>query len=115
MTFVSQAYIKGITVSYSAPVEEYPGVPESAAAEDKTWTFDSAEGLLDESGAAAAGDKLEGNKGMFDGMKIDAAAGKFNIQPEQKRTVINAGTVVYIPAAYDAAGAALLIAGTQRP
>ena len=109
----SQAYIKGITVSYSAPVEEYPGVPESAAAEDKTWTFDSAEGLLDESGAAAAGDKLEGNKGMFDGMKIDAAAGKFNIQPEQKRTVINAGTVVYIPAAYDAAGAALLIAGTQ--
>ena len=83
------------------------------AAEDKTWTFDSAEGLLDESGAAAAGDKLEGNKGMFDGMKIDAAAGKFNIQPEQKRTVINAGTVVYIPAAYDAAGAALLIAGTQ--
>ena len=106
VTFVSQAYIKGITVSYSAPVEEYPGVPESAAAEDKTWTFDSAEGLLDESGAAAAGDKLEGNKGMFDGMKIDAAAGKFNIQPEQKRTVINAGTVVYIPAAYDAAGAA---------
>ena len=113
VTFVSQAYIKGITVSYSAPVEEYPGVPESAAAEDKTWTFDSAEGLLDESGAAAAGDKLEGNKGTFDGMKIDAAAGKFNIQPEQKRTVINAGTVVYIPAAYDAAGAALLIAGTQ--
>ena len=75
--------------------------------------FESAEGLLDESGAAAADNKLEGSKGTFDGMKIDATAGKFNIQADQTRTVINAGTVVYIPAAYDASGAALLIAGTM--
>ena len=113
INFMAQAYISAIAISYDAPAEEYPGVPESAAAEDKTWTFETADGLNDESGNAAAGSKLEGNKGTFDSMKIDATSGKFNIQPDQSRTVINSGTVLYIPAAYDAEGASLLIAGTQ--
>lgn len=110
INFIAQAYISAIAISYNEPAEEYPGVPESAAAEDKTWTFETADGLNDESGNAAAGSKLEGNRGTFDGMKIDATSGKFNIQPEQTRVVINAGTVLYIPAAYDAEGASLLIA-----
>lgn len=113
INFMAQAYITAIAISYDEPAEEYPGVPESLAAEDKTWTFETADGLNDESGNAAAGSKLEGNRGTFDGMKIDATSGKFNIQPEQTRVVINAGTVLYIPAAYDAEGASLLIAGTQ--
>lgn len=113
INFMAQAYITAIAISYDEPAEEYPGVPESPAAEDKTWTFETADGLNDESGNAAAGSKLEGNRGTFDGMKIDATSGKFNIQPEQTRVVINAGTVLYIPAAYDAEGASLLIAGTQ--
>ncbi|HJC37891.1 MAG TPA: hypothetical protein H9757_02315, partial [Candidatus Mediterraneibacter faecigallinarum] len=113
INFMAQAYITAIAISYDEPAEEYPGVPESPAAEDMTWTFETADGLNDESGNAAAGSKLEGNRGTFDGMKIDATSGKFNIQPEQTRVVINAGTVLYIPAAYDAEGASLLIAGTQ--
>lgn len=113
VNFTSQAYLASIELSYNEPVEEYPGTPESVAAEDVTYTFESTEGLLDESGNAAAENKLEENKGTFDGMKVDAIAGKFNIQPDQNRVVINAGTVLYIPAAYDSKGATLLIAGTQ--
>ena len=109
----NSAYVSSISLSYNEPAEEYPGTPESVAAEDVTYTFESTEGLLDESGNAAADNKLEGNKGTFKDLKVDATAGKFNIQPEQTRVVINAGTVLYIPAAYDSEGAVLLIAGTQ--
>ena len=113
VSFVTQAYLSSIELTYSEPAAEYPGTPDSAAAEDVTYTFESAEGLLDESGNAAADNKLEGNRGTFGDMKVDATAGKFNIQPDQTRVVINAGTVLYIPAAYDVKGAILLIAGTQ--
>lgn len=114
VSFIEEnAYLLSIELTYSEPTVEYPGTPDSAAAEDVTYTFESADGLLDESGNAAAGDKLEGNRGTFGDMKVDATAGKFNIQPEQSRVAINAGTVLYIPAAYDEKGAALLIAGTQ--
>lgn len=114
VSFIEEnAYLSSIELTYSEPTVEYPGTPDSAAAEDVTYTFESADGLLDESGNAAAGDKLEGNRGTFGDMKVDATAGKFNIQPDQSRVVINAGTVLYIPAAYDEKGAALLIAGTQ--
>lgn len=113
VSFVTQAYLSSIELTYSEPAAEYPGTPDSAAAEDVTYTFESAEGLLDESGNAAAENKLEGSRGTFGDMKVDATAGKFNIQPGQTRVVINQGTVLYIPAAYDAKGATLLIAGTQ--
>lgn len=113
VSFVTQAYLSSIELTYSEPAAEYPGTPDSAAAEDVTYTFESAEGLLDESGNAAAENKLEGSRGTFGDMKVDATAGKFNIQPGQTRVVINQGTVLYIPAAYDAKGAILLIAGTQ--
>lgn len=111
--FLSQSYVKTISLSYQEPAEEYPGIPEEALPEDKTYSFASAAGLLDESGNPAEGSKLEGNRGTFEDMKVDAAAGKFNIQPDQNRAVVNAGTVLYIPAAYDEKGAVLLIAGTQ--
>ena len=113
VTFTSQAYLASIELTYNEPAAEYPGTPENVTAEDVSYTFESAEGLLDESGNAAVDNKLEGNKGTFAGLKVDATAGKFNIQPEQTRVVINAGTVVYIPAAYDSEGAELLIAGTK--
>ena len=109
----NSTYVASIALSYNEPAEEYPGIPESVTAEDLLYTFDSAENLLDESGSAAADNKLEGNKGTFESMKIDATAGKFNIQADQNRVVINQGTIVYIPAAYDLEGAVLLIAGTQ--
>ena len=113
VNFTSGAYLASIVLSYDEPAEEYPGTPESVTAEDVTYTFESAEKLLDESENVAAGNKLEKNKGTFGDLKVDATAGKFNIQPEQTRVVINQGTVVYIPAAYDSEGAVLLIAGTQ--
>lgn len=114
VSFIEQnAYLSSIELTYSEPAAEYPGTPDSAAAEDVTYTFESVDGLLDESGNAAADNKLEGNRGTFGDMKVDATAGKFNIQPDQSRVVVNAGTVLYIPAAYDAEGATLLIAGTQ--
>lgn len=108
----NSTYVSSISLSYNKPEPEYPGTPESATAEDIAYTFESAENLLDETGNIAADNKLEGNRGSFYDMKIDATAGKFNIQPDQTRVVINAGTVIYIPAAYDTEGAVLLIAGT---
>lgn len=114
VAFVSpSAYVATVSVTYKEAEPEYPGTPESISAEDVEYTFETAQGLLDENGNAPADNKLEGNRGTFSGMKVDAVSGKFNIQPEQKRAVINAGTVLYIPVAYDAKGAVLLIAGTQ--
>ena len=42
--FVSQAYVASIELSYNEPAAEYPGTPESAAAEDVNYPFTSAEG-----------------------------------------------------------------------
>lgn len=109
VTFVSQAYLASIELSYNEPEAEYPGTPESVTAEDVTYTFESAEGLLDESGIAPADSTLEGVRGTFSDMKVDATNGKFAVA--DSRVQINAGTVLYIPAAYDEAGAELLIAG----
>ena len=98
VTFDTQAYLASIELSYNEPAEKYPGTPESVAVEDVSYTFESAEGLLDESGTAPADSTLEREK--------------FAVQPANSRVQINAGTVLYIPAAYDEAGAELLIAGT---
>ena len=109
----TQAYLASIELSYSEPAEEYPGVPENAEAADVSYAFDSADGLLDETGEAPANSTLEGKRGTFGDMKVDAASGKFAVQPANGRVQINEGTILYIPAAYDGAGAELLIAGTK--
>ena len=113
VTFDTQAYLASIELSYNEPAEKYPGTPESVAVEDVSYTFESAEGLLDESGTAPADSTLERERGTFNDIKVDATnGGKFAVQPANSRVQINAGTVLYIPAAYDEAGAELLIAGT---
>lgn len=114
VTFTSQAYLASIVLSYNEPEAEYPGTPEGVQAADVSYTFESAEGLLDESGTAPANNTLERVRGTFNDMKVDTTnGGKFAVQPTSSRVQINAGTVLYIPAAYDEAGAELLIAGTK--
>lgn len=113
LTFTAQTYLAGVTLTYNQPEEEYPGVPEEVSAEDVTYGFTALDGLTDESGLTPASGKLEGNRGFYEDIKVDASAGKFNVQPDASRVAINAGTVLYIPVAYDAKGAVLLIAGTQ--
>ncbi len=114
-TNYSSAYVASIALSYNEPAEEYPGVPENVQAADASYTFESAEGLLAEDGTAPADNTLEGERGTFRDMKVDATnSGKFAVQPANGRVQINAGTVLYIPAAYDEAGAELLIAGTTN-
>ena len=113
VTFTAQAYIASIELVYNEPAEEYPGVPENVQAVDAAYAFDSADNLLDENGNVAANATLEGARGTFGDMKVDAVSGKFAVQPANGRVQINAGTTLYIPAAYDGAGAELLIAGTK--
>lgn len=113
LTFVSQTYLAGIELVYNQPEEEYPGVPSAVEAEDITYTFTTTDGLKDEAGQTPASGKLEGNRGYYEAIKVDAVSGKFNVQPDASRVVINAGTVLYLPVAYDAKGAVLLISGTQ--
>ena len=113
VTFTAQAYIASIELVYNEPAEEYPGVPENVQAVDAAYAFDSADNLLDENGNVAADATLEGARGTFGDMKVDAVSGKFAVQPANGRVQINAGTTLYIPAAYDGAGAELLIAGTK--
>ncbi len=113
VSFVTQAYLARIELNYAAPQEVYPGVPESAEATDVVYLFESADGLLDEDGNAPANDTIEGGRGTFHDIKIDASSGKFALQTANRRVQINAGTILYIPAAYDGAGAELLIAGTK--
>ena len=112
-TNYSSAYVASIALSYNEPAEEYPGVPENVQAADASYTFESTEGLHAEDGTAPADNTLEGERGTFQDMKVDAVNGKFAVQPANGRVQINAGTVLYIPAAYDEAGAELLIAGTK--
>ena len=114
VSFVAGAYLESIEISYNEPAEEYPGVPENVQAADASYTFESAEGLLAEDGTAPANNTLEKERGTFRDMKVDAVNGKFAVQPANGRVQINAGTVLYIPAAYDEAGAELLIAGTTN-
>ena len=115
VSFVTQAYLSSIELTYSEPEEEYPGVPENVEAADTTYSFESAEGLLGADGTAPANDTLEGVRGTFDDMKIDASAtgAKFALQTANARVQVNAGTVLYIPSAYDEEGAELLISGTK--
>lgn len=115
VSFVTQAYLASIELTYSEPEEEYPGVPENVEAADATYSFESAEGFLGEDGTTPANDTLEGVRGTFHDMKIDASAtgAKFALQTANARVQVNAGTVLYIPAAYDEAGAELLISGTK--
>ena len=113
VTFTAQAYIASIELVYNEPAEEYPGVPENVQAVDAAYAFDSADNLLDENGNVAANATLEGARGTFGDMKVDAVSGKFAVQPANGRVQINAGTTLYIPAVYDGAGAELLIAGTK--
>lgn len=113
VNFVAQTYLASIELTYTEQEEKYPGVPENVEASDITYLFESADGLIDQDGAAPANNTLENKRGTFKDIKVDASVGKFALQTEDSRVQINAGTVLYIPVAYDDAGAELLIAGTK--
>ena len=50
---------------------------------------------------------VEGGKGEFDGIQIDATTGKFSFRTEYNDTQINAGTVLTIPVEANSDGAVL--------
>lgn len=113
VVFLEQSYLTQIAVEYTEPEAPYPGQPAPMEALDTEYTFEQADSLQDESGAAAADSKLEGVRGSFENILVDARNGKFNVQADSKRVVINAGTVLYLPVAGDEAGVTLLVSGTQ--
>ena len=93
VNFVSQAYISSIELKYLEPEKEFPGTPGDIEAKDRDYTFESSELLKDESGVAVVNANLEGKRGSFDDILVDATNGKFNVQADQSRVVINAGTM----------------------
>ena len=110
--FSLQAYISSIELKYLEPEKEFPGTPGDIEAKDRDYTFESSELLKDESGVAVVNANLEGKRGSFDDILVDATNGKFNVQTDQSRVVINAGTILYIPVTTDTEGVSLMIAGT---
>lgn len=98
LTFSSQAYISSLSLTY---LEAYPGVPENVVANDKDYTF------TDQTLT------IEGTKGQYDDLLVNATNGKFAVQANQSRVQINAGTVLYIPVTTDEKGVSLLISGVS--
>ena len=111
--FTQQAYLTQIALQYGEPEAPYPGEVGEVQPLDTEYTFESADALLGQDGAVAPDNKLEGNRGSFADILVNADSGKFNVQPEQARVVINEGTVLYLPVAHDPAGVTLMLAGTQ--
>ncbi|OXM99724.1 LGFP repeat-containing protein [Bifidobacterium vansinderenii] len=99
---------------------EFPGTPDATEAKDTTIDFASTDGLKDASGNPIAADatgtaKIEQAQGSFNAVKVDATAAgaKFAVRSANKDAQINAGTVFYIPVAYDAKGVSVKIAASQ--
>lgn len=112
VTFKIQSYISSIELSYTQPEAEYPGVPEGIEASDKEYYFNTLDSLKDENGNVQENANLEGVKGSYDDILVDARNGKFNIQVDQNRVAINPGTTIYVPVTTDSKGVSLVIAGT---
>lgn len=87
--------VTSISIDYAADTSTYPGTPESVEAKDTTWDL------------TQGGDAIEKTKGEFQGIKVDATAGKF--APGSDSTQVNDGTVLYVPVAADTKGAVLRI------
>lgn len=85
----TSTYLANISLSYAAAPEVYPGTPEVVEAKDKTYTFETEGLVMTADGNVAASDKLEGSKGTFDDIKVDASAGKFQVQAVNNRVTIN--------------------------
>lgn len=112
VNFTRQAYLTQIALQYGEPEAPYPGEVGEVQPFDTEYTFESADALLGQDGAVTPDNKLEGNRGSFADILVNADNGKFNVQPDQARVVINAGTVLYLPVAHDPAGVTLMLAGT---
>lgn len=108
VTFTSQAYVASISLNY---LKDYPGKPGVVICKDKEYLFEQLGSLKDENGLLQSSGKLEGNKGSYEDILVDATDGKFNVQPLSKRVVINQNTKIYLPVGVDD-GVSLLIAGT---
>lgn len=112
VTFITQGYVSSIELSYNQPEAEYPGIPEGIEANDKEYYFNTLDSLKDENGNVQENANLEGVKGSYDNILVDARNGKFNVQADQNRVAINEGTTIYVPVTTDSKGVSLLIAGT---
>lgn len=112
VTFITQGYVSSIELSYNQPEAEYPGIPEGIEASDKEYYFNTLDSLKDENGNVQENANLEGVKGSYDNILVDARNGKFNVQADQNRVAINEGTTIYVPVTTDSKGVSLLIAGT---
>ena len=94
----TSGYMSAIFMDYGS--DSGYGVP-TVTANDKVWDFSGQNGL-----------NLQGTKGTYDGIQIDALVGKVSSRPETGDTQINAGTVFYLPVASDET-IALNIAGNN--
>lgn len=112
VTFITQGFVSSIELSYNQPEAEYPGIPEGIEANDKEYYFNTLDSLKDENGNVQENANLEGVKGSYDNILVDARNGKFNVQADQNRVAINEGTTIYVPVTTDSKGVSLLIAGT---
>lgn len=112
VTFITQGYVSSIELSYNQPEAEYPGIPEGIEASDKEYYFNTLDSLKDENGNVQENANLEGVKGSYDNILVDARNGKFNVQADQNRVAINEETTIYVPVTTDSKGVSLLIAGT---
>lgn len=108
IVFETQGYLKSIELIY---LEEYPGIPGETEAKDTDYIFDGTISL--KNAQLEDVEKLEGSKGTFGQILVDATQGKFAVDVNQKRVQVNKGTVIYVPVTVDPNGVSLMISGTQ--
>lgn len=102
--FDGQCFLKSIAIDYVSDTITYPGTPTNWSASDKSWDF------------TAGGNEIQGARGTFDGILVDALTGKFGPRATESNhdTQITNGTILYVPVAEDAAGAIFRIDGSSN-
>lgn len=113
VTFTAANYATAIVVDYAS--DSGYGTPD-VQAKDRTYTFNASNAALlkDANGNAidAANPTVQGAKGSFDDIKIDATSGKVYLRAED--TQVNGGTTLYLPVAADAQGVSVTVQGTNN-
>ena len=103
VSFTAQAYLSGISLSYSGAPEAYPGDPGEVSAADTSWNLAAGTAVLP---------LVQNVRGEFQGMKIDATGGKFAPR-DTGDTQITGGTTLYLPVAPDAQGGTITVSGNN--
>ena len=87
--FASEAYLKSMSLTFNEAPEPFPGTPSNVEPLDTTWDFASA--------ADDDGNGIQGTTGEYQGLKVDAESGKFDLRGSDAQ--VNSGTIVYVPLA----------------